>query len=86
MSEKLFRMINGVRVEVSDEEAAQIRAEWTQSEAVIKANEYKVERQAAYPSIGDQLDMIYHDKMNGTNMWSDLITSIKNQYPKPAGE
>lgn len=28
MSETLFRLVNGVRVEVSEEEAAAIRAEW----------------------------------------------------------
>ncbi len=36
-----------------------------------------------YPSIGDQLDMIYRDKINDTNNWIELISSIKLAHPKP---
>ena len=36
-----------------------------------------------YPSIGAQLDMMYHDAMNGTTIWKDTITQIKIDYPKP---
>ena len=35
-----------------------------------------------YPSIQDQLDMLYWDKVNNTNTWQDSITSIKNSAPK----
>ena len=40
-------------------------------------------RQSEYPAIEEQLDMIYWDKINDTNKWQDLITEIKNKYPKP---
>lgn len=40
-------------------------------------------RIAAYPSIGDQLDMIYHDAINGTTVWKDTITAAKTSTPKP---
>lgn len=40
-------------------------------------------RIAAYPNIGDQLDMIYHDQLNGTNKWRDAITAAKLSTPKP---
>ena len=43
---------------------------------------YKDLRLLEYPSIGDQLDMIYWDKINNTNNWVDTITEIKNKYPK----
>lgn len=36
-----------------------------------------------YPSIGAQLDMMYHDKINGTSVWEDTITQIKIDHPKP---
>lgn len=36
-----------------------------------------------YPPIGDQLDMIYHDKINNTNIWLNTITNIKSNNPKP---
>jgi hypothetical protein len=43
-------------------------------------------RQNEYPAIEEQLDMIYWDKINGTSKWQDLITEIKNKYPKPTEE
>jgi len=43
---------------------------------------YIEKRQAEYPSISDQLDMIYWDKINNTNYWIEKITEIKNKYPK----
>lgn len=43
---------------------------------------YIEKRVAAYPSIPDQLDMIYWDKVNGTNLWQQKIAEIKAKYPK----
>jgi len=43
---------------------------------------YVEKRQAEYPSIPDQLDMIYWDKVNGTNLWIEKISAIKAKYPK----
>ena len=43
---------------------------------------YIEKRLAAYPQISDQLDMIYWDKVNGTNIWQEKITEIKTKYPK----
>ena len=43
---------------------------------------YIEKRLAEYPPLGEQLDMIYWDKVNGTNLWQDTITAIKNKYPK----
>lgn len=34
-----------------------------------------------YPSIGEQLDMLYHDKIEGTTRWEDLIKEIKSDNP-----
>lgn len=31
----------------------------------------------------DQLDMQYHDAVNGTTTWKDHITAVKNANPKP---
>lgn len=46
------------------------------------SNKYKTERLQEYPTIWEQLDMIYHDKIDWTNNWENLITEIKNKYPK----
>jgi len=42
---------------------------------------YVENRVAVYPSYGDQFDYIYH---NGYEAWYQMITDIKNQYPKPS--
>ena len=40
---------------------------------------YQENRVAEYPSIGDQLDDIYH---NGLTKWKANIKVIKDKYPK----
>ena len=47
---------------------------YRQKQAVLKRQ---------YPPIGDQLDMLYKDKINNTTVWTDTITSLKNTNPKP---
>ena len=47
------------------------------------AVKYKTDRANAYPSIGDQLDMQYWDKKNGTTTWVDAIAKVKSDNPKP---
>jgi hypothetical protein len=44
---------------------------------------YKQARRKAYPSIPDQLDMRYHDMVDGTTKWKDAITKVKEDNPKP---
>lgn len=41
-------------------------------------------RNDAYASIEDQLDMQYHDAVNGTTTWKDHIAAVKAKYPKPS--
>lgn len=47
-----------------------------------KAKSYMDKRRIAYPQIQEQLDMLYHDRINGTTTWVDTIRSIKERYPK----
>ena len=44
--------------------------------------DYKEARANEYPSLQEQQDMQYWDAMNGTTIWKDKITEIKNKYPK----
>lgn len=46
------------------------------------ASKYRELRANEYPPIKEQLDMQYKDMVNGTTVWKDLITSIKDKYPK----
>ena len=52
-------------------------------QAEYEANQYQRDRAVAYPSIQDQLDMQYHDSVNGTTTWKDSIAKVKADNPKP---
>ena len=60
--------------------------DWTAEElaahAEAEANAWKGARQAAYPSWQDQLDMQYHDSVDGTTTWVDAIAQVKTDNPK----
>ena len=43
-----------------------------------KETYYMDQRRAAYPPIGDQLDMMFWDQINGTTKWRDAIAAVKN--------
>ena len=45
--------------------------------------DYREKRALAYSPIGDQLDMQYHDSVNGTTTWVDHVAAVKAKYPKP---
>ena len=51
----------------------------TKQQSDFDANEYQRSRAAAYPSIPDQLDEIYH---NGVDAWKAVIKKTKDKYPK----
>lgn len=48
-------------------------------QAYIDANAYKEQRARAYPSIADQLDLMYH---GGYDAWKAAIEAVKQEYPK----
>ncbi len=49
----------------------------------LKYRQNKAVEKRQYPSIGDQLDMIYRDKLDNTSVWVDAITAVKTAHPKP---
>ena len=58
-----------------DDEVARLQADHD-SKAYARA------RANAYASIGDQLDMQYHDSVNGSRTWLDHIEAVKEAHPK----
>jgi len=40
-------------------------------------------RRKAYASWGDQLDMQFHDSVDGTTTWVDHVAGVKAAHPKP---
>jgi len=52
-------------------------------------NEYARNRALAFPSIGDQLDMLFHDmttdKSSKDGEWYKAVAKVKEDNPKPDG-
>jgi len=45
--------------------------------------DYSQKRLVEYPDIKEQLDMQYHDAVDGTTTWKDAIQAVKDAHPKP---
>ena len=58
-----------------------IEAKMVELQADYDAKQYQRDR--VYPSIQEQLDMQYWDKVNGTTNWEDAIAKVKSDNPKP---
>ena len=62
--------------------ASEILAKQQELIAEYNSKQYQRNRAKAYPSIQEQLDMQYWDKVNGTDNWEQAINAVKAQYPK----
>jgi hypothetical protein len=54
---------------------------WSYIDGVFNEN-YKSARERAYPPMAEQFDMQYWDNVDGTTVWQDTISAIKEQFPK----
>ena len=90
----LTKMVDGVSIDLTTAEYNTTIDQWAQSsfdkevEAALildggTSAKYAQYRVAAYPSIGDQLEMQYHDLVDSTTTWADTIAAVKSKYPKP---
>ena len=61
---------------------AEIQTELDRLQAEYDAQEYARNRKDEYPSIGDQLDMIFKAGLGGDEFQA-AIQEIKDKYPKP---
>ena len=59
-----------------------IQAKMVEVQAEYDANQYQRDRATAYPTIQEQLDMQYWDKVNGTTTWEDAVAKVKSDNPK----
>ena len=48
-----------------------------------RQNAVRSTRRAAYGDLGDQLDMQYHDSVDGTSTWKDHVAKVKTDNPIP---
>ena len=48
-----------------------------------RQNAARAARRTAYGDLGDQLDMQYHDSVDGTSTWKDHVAKVKTDNPIP---
>ena len=53
-------------------------ADLSERQAAVRAA-----RRTAYGDLGDQLDMQYHDNVDGTTTWKDHVAKVKTDNPIP---
>lgn len=82
MSTNVFKMLDGERIELTESENKQRLADDAVAQDARDARAWLDGRLSEYPPLQDQIDMQYWDGINGTTLWSDMITEIKNKYPK----
>ena len=73
------KLVNGQLVELTSDEETFIAAEEAKVKADDAVNGYKKNRANEYPSVVDQLDLIYH---SGIDAWKAKIKETKDKYPK----
>lgn len=61
---------------------AEIAAEIARLQSEYDARQYQRQRASSYPSIGDQLDALFHAGVFPPEM-AEKIQAIKDKYPKP---
>jgi len=72
--------VNGEITEITD--YAEIDAEVIRLQATYDAQAYARSRATEYPSIQEQLDLQYWDKVNSTDKWGEAVKAVKDKYPK----
>ena len=65
---------------ILDESA--ITTEMTRLQAADNAQAYARARATEYPSMQEQLDLQYWDKVNSTDKWGEAVKAVKDKYPK----
>ena len=80
---KLYpQVIRTIGDEAFDKDGNIVEYDKSLVQAEVDANAYKEARASAYAPLAEQLDMQYHDTMNGTETWLDHIRSVKEAHPK----
>ena len=64
---------DGTKIDVEQSKVDEARVE-------LSKLDYEWKREQEYPSVVDQLDLIYH---SGIDAWKAKIKETKDKYPKP---
>ena len=62
---------------------ADIKTKMAELKTAYDAIQYQRDRKEEYPTWEDQLDMQFHDQVNGTTTWKVAIQAIKEAHSKP---
>ena len=62
-----------------DAQGNQVNIDMDAVNAWVDPEAYIAKRQAEYPSLPDQFDLIYHQ---GLDAWKAAIQAVKDKYPK----
>jgi hypothetical protein len=83
----MYKQVNNERLEFTDADYDQAIVDLANSKFDQQENGYKTARQESYGSIGDQLDLLFHDmsadKGDKTGEWYKAINKVKTDNPKP---
>ena len=63
----------------SDAQGNKVDIDLAAVNAWVNPNAYQELRAKAYPSMADQLDLLYH---GGMDAWKAAITAVKEEFPK----
>jgi len=74
----MFKLVNGQRIELTEEENNERLADNALAQAEQDARAWRDSRVSEYGSWSDQLDEIFHD----IDAWKSRIQSIKDNHPK----
>ena len=86
MTNTLYKMVDGVQVELTPEEVAECEARdaaWVDEQAELAKSEYKRARAAEYPPMADYLDGIVKGDQAQVQAYIDACLAVKEKYPKP---
>ena len=61
----------------------QLNAVDTAADLSERQNAARAARRTAYGDLGDQLDMQYHDSVDGTSTWKNHVAKVKTDNPIP---
>lgn len=68
---------------VAQPTAEQLNAVDSAADLEERQNAVRATRRNAYGDLGSQLDMQYHDSVDGTTTWEDHVAAVKTANPIP---
>ena len=66
-----------------DKDGNAVDVDWNLVDSEYDALQYQRDRAVSFPTWQEQMDMQYHDELNGTTTWKDAVAKVKADNPKP---